>query len=73
MPVEWIGWVASAVFASSYFWKHPKALRWVQASAAVLWIVYGLVIHAMPVIVANALVAAVAVFSSFSGAHRTRI
>jgi hypothetical protein len=70
MSVEWIGWIASAVFASSYFWKHPQALRWVQAFAAMLWIVYGSIIHAAPVIVANALVACVALYSSFAGVRR---
>jgi uncharacterized protein with PQ loop repeat len=40
------------------------ALRRVQATAAVLWIVYGVLIHALPVVVANAIVASVALYSS---------
>jgi hypothetical protein len=37
----------------------------VQALAASLWIVYGLAIGAAPVVVANAIVAGMAVFSAF--------
>jgi uncharacterized protein with PQ loop repeat len=39
-------------------------LRRIQALAAVLWISYGAIIHALPVIVANVVVAAMAIFSS---------
>jgi hypothetical protein len=60
MKLDWIGWVATALFASSYFFKQPMALRKVQALAALLWVVYGLMIHALPVVVANVVVAAVA-------------
>jgi hypothetical protein len=63
MKLDWIGWVATALFASSYFFKQPMALRKVQAVAALLWVVYGLIIHALPVVVANVVVAAVAVGS----------
>jgi hypothetical protein len=61
---EWIGWVATATFASSYFFRKPGVLRRIQAAAALLWISYGVIIHAVPVIVANVVVAAVAVYSS---------
>jgi hypothetical protein len=62
---EWIGWVATAAFAASYFCRQPAALRRVQALAALLWIGYGIIIKAPPVIVANLVVAAVALGSSF--------
>ena len=64
--VSWIGWVATAAFGFSYFAKTPKLLRIVQACAALLWIAYGFIIHAMPVVVANAIVAGAAVYSSFA-------
>jgi hypothetical protein len=64
--VSWIGWIATAAFGVSYFAKTPKALRIVQACAALLWIAYGFIIHAMPVVVANAIVAGAAVYSSFA-------
>lgn len=60
MKFELIGWVATAVFASSYFWKQPQTLRRVQALAALLWVIYGVIIQALPVIVANLIVAGVA-------------
>jgi hypothetical protein len=51
-----LGWVATAVFVGSYFFGRPATLRLVQMLGAVLWIVYGILIDAMPVIAANALV-----------------
>jgi len=63
--IESVGWIATAVFAVSYFLRRPDAMRRVQAMAAALWIVYGVVIKAPPVIVANMVVAAVAIISSF--------
>ena len=63
--LEWIGWIATAMFAASYLFKEAAALRRVQALAALLWIGYGVTIHAVPVIVANVVVASMAVFSSF--------
>jgi hypothetical protein len=64
MMLDWIGYVATAAFASSYFVKRPDMLRRVQAFAALLWIGYGVLIHSMPVIVANAIVAGVAVVTA---------
>ena len=70
---DWIGWVATAMFASSYFCKRPATLRRVQGLAALLWMSYGFLIHALPVIIANMVVAAIALFSSFWPAIRERI
>jgi hypothetical protein len=64
MRLDWIGWIATAVFASSYLFKQPLQLRRVQAGAALLWVIYGLIIHAFPVVVANLVVAAMAAYSS---------
>ena len=64
--LSWIGWVATAVFASSYLCRRQVTLRRVQAAAAVLWVVYGVLIHALPVVVANAIVASVALYSSLA-------
>jgi hypothetical protein len=66
MRLDWIGWIATAVFASSYLFKQPLLLRRVQAGAALLWVIYGLIIHAFPVVVANLVVAGMAAYSSFS-------
>jgi hypothetical protein len=62
--LETIGWVATAVFAGSYFSKEPATLRRLQAAAAGLWIAYGVLLKAPPVIVANVIVATLALWSS---------
>ncbi len=62
---SWIGWIATAVFAASYFCKRPVHLRLVQSLAALLWIGYGIIIGALPVIVANVVVAAMAAYSAW--------
>jgi len=66
---DWIGWLATTIFASSYFCKQAVTLRRVQAIAALVWMSYGFLIGAPPVIVANLVVASLAIFS----ARRERI
>jgi hypothetical protein len=61
---DWIGWLATAAFASSYFFKDAGSLRRVQALAAMLWIVYGLLLKAPPVVVANLIIAVLAIYSA---------
>jgi hypothetical protein len=58
-----LGWMATAVFVGSYFFARPAALRAVQMCGAVLWIVYGFLIDATPVVAANALVFAAAAWT----------
>jgi len=65
MPeLEWVGWVATALFVTSYF-LNSRSLRLVQSAAALLWIVYGLNISSFPVITANTLILIVAMGSWF--------
>jgi Bacterial inner membrane protein len=64
--MDWIGWVATAVFAASYLCRDPAVLRRVQAVAALLWMVYGALIGASPVVVANLIVAGVALGSTLA-------
>jgi hypothetical protein len=54
--IELLGWAATAVFVGSYFFSRALHLRAVQMLGALLWITYGALIGASPVIVANALV-----------------
>ena len=70
MTIDMIGWVATAIFVSSYLLKDPMALRRIQALAASLWVAYGVIIHATPVIVANLLVAGIAIYSSIAGGRK---
>jgi hypothetical protein len=59
-----IGWTATAVFSTSYFFKQPATLRRIQAAAALLWIIYGVLIHSAPVVVANLIVGVAAIYTS---------
>ena len=63
MTTEIIGWIATAVFVSSYFFKKTALLRAAQMFGACLWILYGTVIEATPVVVANGLVFAAAAWT----------
>lgn len=70
--MEALGWAATAVFAASYLFRGQAALRRVQAAAACLWIVYGAAIHALPVVAANSIVAAAALWTSLARRPRHR-
>jgi hypothetical protein len=63
----WLGWTATAVFTASYLCRNAAALRRVQAAGALLWIAYGVLIGAPPVIAANVLVMGVALWSIRAG------
>ena len=69
---DWIGWLATAVFLASYSLKDQAKLRRVQAVAALLWVGYGAIIHAIPIVVANVLVAFAALYSSVAQRARNR-
>lgn len=58
-----LGWLATAVFVGSYFFTRPALLRAAQMSGATLWIVYGALIGAIPVVIANILVFAAAAWT----------
>jgi hypothetical protein len=63
---EWLGWTATAVFTGSYFCTRAASLRRVQMLGALLWIVYGLMVHARPVVAANVLVLAAAAVTTWN-------
>ena len=63
--IDAIGWVATVVFAVSYFCRKQATLRRTQAAAAGLWLVYGILMNAAPVIVANLIVVTLALASSW--------
>jgi hypothetical protein len=64
LGIECLGWAATAVFIGSYFFARPSVLRGVQMLGALLWVVYGLLIGASPVIVANVLVFSAAAWTT---------
>ena len=63
--LDWIGWGATAIFSISYFCRDATRMRLLQALAALLWITYGILLKAPPVIFANSIVAAVATYSAW--------
>jgi hypothetical protein len=58
-----LGWVATAVFVGSYFSRRSAVLRGIQMLGSALWIAYGVLIAAKPVIAANVLVFAAAAWT----------
>lgn len=62
--IEALGWAATCVFVASYFFAKPSRLRGLQMVGALLWITYGVLIGAVPVIIANLLVFAAAAWTS---------
>jgi hypothetical protein len=58
-----LGWVATLVFVGSYFFSRPALLRACQMLGASLWVAYGILIAAKPVIAANLLVFAAAAWT----------
>ena len=54
--IAYLGWIATAVLAASYFCASPSTLKRVQMVGALMWAAYGLLIGASPVVVANLLV-----------------
>lgn len=66
---ELLGWTATAVFVASYFFVRPSLLRGVQMVGALLWVTYGVLINAPPVIVANVLVFSAAAWTTYRKAR----
>jgi hypothetical protein len=64
--VEYLGWLATAVFVGSYLCKGSDALKRVQMIGALMWVVYGLLIRATPVVAANLLVLVAAGWALYS-------
>jgi hypothetical protein len=65
--IDWLGWAATAVFVGSYFCASPVALKRVQMIGASMWMAYGMLVGALPVVVANALVFAAAAWTAGLG------
>ena len=68
---EYLGWFATAIFVGSYFFRRPETLRRVQMTGAAMWVAYGALIGAAPVVAANVLVLGAAAWTLF-GRQSTR-
>jgi hypothetical protein len=54
--IDSLGWAATAVFVGSYFCTRASVLKRVQMMGALMWVAYGLLTQAAPVVAANLLV-----------------
>jgi len=61
--IDYLGWAATAVFVASYLCRGASALKRMQMVGALMWVCYGLLIGATPVIAANVLVFAAAAWA----------
>lgn len=68
--VNVIGWLATVMSVVSYLFRDPVVLRRVQAGAALLWIGYGVMLVAPPMIVANVIVAGMAFGTTWFGRNK---
>jgi hypothetical protein len=65
--VEALGWASTAVFVASYFFTRADTLVRVQIAGALMWVGYGLLMRAPPVVAANLLVVAAAAWKARGG------
>jgi hypothetical protein len=68
---ESLGWLATAVFVGSYLCTRAEALKRVQMVGALMWVAYGLLIQATPVVAANLLVFTAAGWTLAKRSHAT--
>lgn len=61
--IELLGWAATTLFVGSYFFTGAAALKRTQMVGALMWVAYGLLMDATPVVAANVLVFAAAAWT----------
>ncbi|WP_346846502.1 MULTISPECIES: YgjV family protein [unclassified Clostridium] len=54
--IEWIGYLASILITISMFMKKIFKLRFINLMGCILFVIYGLIIGAYPVAIANAII-----------------
>jgi len=67
--IDGVGWLATALFSASYFFRGRGAMLATQMGAALLWTIYGCLTRAAPVIVANLIVVGAAALSIWRTRH----
>ena len=68
--IEALGWAATATFVGSYLARRAQTLVRVQIAGALMWTVYGVLVHSAPVIAANVLVAGAAAWKAYTSRVR---
>ena len=69
---DYLGWAATTVFVGSYFCTKADALKRMQMIGALMWVAYGILIKASPVVAANLLVFGAAGWTVVRGRLRAR-
>ncbi len=64
IAIEALGWAATAVFVGSYLATRAETLVRAQMLGALMWVAYGALVRAPPVVAANVLVLAAAAWKS---------
>jgi len=54
--VEWIGYAAMAFLMFSFMMKDLKKLRVINTLACILFVIYGLLLDAYPIVISNAFI-----------------
>jgi len=62
--IDYLGWAATVIFVTSYFSGRAHILRRLQMLGALMWMMYGALLHAPPVVVANLLVLVAAAWTA---------
>jgi len=57
--VEWIGYAAMGILMVSFLMKDIKKLRIINSVACILFVIYGFMLDAYPIVISNAFIAAV--------------
>jgi hypothetical protein len=70
LVIETLGWASAGVFTASYFFTRAGTLRRVQMLGAAMWLTYGVLLEARPVVVANALNLVVMIWAERRAARR---
>jgi hypothetical protein len=70
--IDSLGWAATVVFVASYFCTKGEVLRAVQMVGAVMWVIYGLLMDASPVVAANLLVLSAAAWTTMRPSKLSR-
>ncbi|HWR09341.1 hypothetical protein [Sporomusa sp.] len=60
--VEWLGYLASGMVAVSFVMKSINKLRFINLVGAILFVIYGIAIQAVPVVLANLFVVGVNIY-----------
>jgi len=70
---DYLGWAATTVFVGSYFCTKADALKRMQMIGALMWVAYGLLIKASPVVAANLLVFGAAGWTVMRGTDTSKV